>query len=353
MAEFSETAGSEPPAAPETASPTELPASNIEPIQAGTDSNLTNNNNNNLDATPNEDVSTVGSPEPEADEGGTAIANNCESGERVPANPVVGGVSEGFTPVGGEKDVFCAALDDVETTEDEASPQSICAAKDDDPSVEPRAASATESSETTAAITWDISVCDHEGVAEVIMDVGTVREVDGGGIAPPVGDLSASMLSAGEGTSLVGVVVATDPATEGTVEPTTACLSPAPTEAKSNGSPLKIPFRTPKFGEQKQKKQHPSPSQPTTSLVFALPVDSLHGIASFLSPVEWTYFGQCSKGTNKIINEIFRRVRMHGFRCATEVVTAWVSAERHEKAPRLVTCSWVWPGLVCRLILCA
>lgn len=60
-------------------------------------------------------------------------------------------------------------------------------------------------------------------------------------------------------------------------------------------------------------------------LILSLPIDSLHGIASFLTPVEWTSFGQCNKGTNKICREIFRRVRMHGFRCATEVITAWVS----------------------------
>jgi len=55
----------------------------------------------------------------------------------------------------------------------------------------------------------------------------------------------------------------------------------------------------------------------------SLPIDSLHNIASFLIPIEWKYFGQCDKATNKICKEIFRRVRMHGFRCATEVIMAW------------------------------
>mmetsp|Transcript_21264 Transcript_21264/g.59155 ORF Transcript_21264/g.59155 Transcript_21264/m.59155 type:complete len:1247 (-) Transcript_21264:2159-5899(-) len=55
----------------------------------------------------------------------------------------------------------------------------------------------------------------------------------------------------------------------------------------------------------------------------SLPIDSLHSIACYLKPIEWRNFGQCSKGSNKICKEIFRRVRMHGFRCATEVVTAW------------------------------
>ena len=66
--------------------------------------------------------------------------------------------------------------------------------------------------------------------------------------------------------------------------------------------------------------------QRSPSLVLlSLPIDSLHSIASFLTPLEWKNFGQCNKATNKIGREIFRRVRMHGFRCATEVVTAWVS----------------------------
>ncbi len=67
--------------------------------------------------------------------------------------------------------------------------------------------------------------------------------------------------------------------------------------------------------------------QRSPSLVLlSLPIDSLHSIASFLTPMEWKRFGQCNKATNKIGREIFRRVRMHGFRCATEVVTAWVSS---------------------------
>jgi hypothetical protein len=57
-----------------------------------------------------------------------------------------------------------------------------------------------------------------------------------------------------------------------------------------------------------------------------LPIDSLHCIASFLCPTEWASFGQCGKGASRVCKEILRRVRMHGFRCATEVVTAWVSS---------------------------
>eukprot|EP00934_Nitzschia_sp_Nitz4_P008516 Nitzschia sp. Nitz4//scaffold2_size372955//123595//126912//NITZ4_000397-RA/size372955-processed-gene-0.492-mRNA-1//-1//CDS//3329546698//8506//frame0 len=56
--------------------------------------------------------------------------------------------------------------------------------------------------------------------------------------------------------------------------------------------------------------------------LLGLPIDFLHSIASFLTPVDWCSFGECSKGTARVCREVFRRVRMHGFRCATEIVTA-------------------------------
>lgn len=59
-------------------------------------------------------------------------------------------------------------------------------------------------------------------------------------------------------------------------------------------------------------------------VLLTLPIDSLHCVASFLFPFEWSRLGQSSKGCNRVCREVFRRVRMHGFRCATEVVTAWV-----------------------------
>lgn len=60
-------------------------------------------------------------------------------------------------------------------------------------------------------------------------------------------------------------------------------------------------------------------------ILCSLSIDSLHCIASFLSPVDWSNFGQANHATNRVCNQVFRRVRMHGFRCATEVVCAWVS----------------------------
>jgi hypothetical protein len=81
----------------------------------------------------------------------------------------------------------------------------------------------------------------------------------------------------------------------------------------NNGSVAKEAIHSPPF----------SPKKFQNASLLALPIDSLHSIASFLTPLEWKSFGLCSKGTNKVSGEIFRRVRMHGFRCATEVVTAW------------------------------
>jgi hypothetical protein len=59
--------------------------------------------------------------------------------------------------------------------------------------------------------------------------------------------------------------------------------------------------------------------------LMSLPIDSLHCIASFLTPLEWAQYGQTCTAASKICREIFRRVRMHGFKCATEVISAWVS----------------------------
>lgn len=61
-------------------------------------------------------------------------------------------------------------------------------------------------------------------------------------------------------------------------------------------------------------------------VLLGLPSDALHAITSFLSPEDCCNFGVCSSGASKVLREVLRKVRMHGFRCATEVVTAWVSA---------------------------
>lgn len=75
-----------------------------------------------------------------------------------------------------------------------------------------------------------------------------------------------------------------------------------------------------------RKKEHLAqscPSEDPPLILYSLSIDSFHCVASFLAPTDWASFGLASKGTNRVVNQVFRRVRMHGFRCATEVVAAW------------------------------
>lgn len=321
--------------------------SNIEAIQPENDDDdlIISSNNNGLDVTSREEIAIAGSQEPDVDHTFTEEAP-------VPVNSVVGGeISEIDTADSDEKTVPPATLDNLGSVEDVTS--IINESKDDnnlDPP-EPLDGAATRIIET---VTWDDSVCDHEAELEVVMDAGLVGcDLDGDivTVTPPVGDESDVTLPIGDGISsgdapVLETELPISP-TGGTVEPTMlSSSSSSQVGATSNGSPLKIPFRTTTFVDQKQRKQpqqqQPHMQQPSSSsepvppsLVLTLPIDSLHSIASFLSPIEWTHFGRCSKGTNKISNEIFRKVRMHGFRCATEVVTAWVS--RFWKGPRSIT----------------
>ena len=66
--------------------------------------------------------------------------------------------------------------------------------------------------------------------------------------------------------------------------------------------------------------------QNSTPPLLSLPADSLHAVASFLGTSDWSALSGCSRGANRACREVIRRVRMHGFRCATEAVTAWVSS---------------------------
>ena len=68
-----------------------------------------------------------------------------------------------------------------------------------------------------------------------------------------------------------------------------------------------------------------SVAHPTMSpVLFDLPSDPLHSIASFLSPTDWAAVSATSHAGRRVGREVVAKVRMHGFRCATEVVTAWV-----------------------------
>jgi hypothetical protein len=194
-----------------------------------------------------------------------------------------------------------------------------------DPNSEPEMAPAA-----TASTAKNTPTPDGEA-QEIVMIAGPVDEDDGGSTVgtPLVEDVSGSPAAdcCGSMDDPDGPETkepARDPS-EHILEPANSS-SVAQSRTKATGSPLKGPFRTPKFSPQKHRKQQQQPFH-GPSLILSLPIDSLHSIASFLSPLEWTHFGQCDRGTNKICNEIFRRVRMHGFRCATEVITAWVSNE--------------------------
>lgn len=61
------------------------------------------------------------------------------------------------------------------------------------------------------------------------------------------------------------------------------------------------------------------------SILLQVPSDALHCIASFLTPTEWKAISCTSRSSQVACQSVFTRVRLHGFRCATEVASAWVS----------------------------
>jgi Tub family len=82
--------------------------------------------------------------------------------------------------------------------------------------------------------------------------------------------------------------------------------------------------------EEEPVSQHQSPS------IQSLPLDALHGIASFLTPMEWCHhFGVLNTVTHMHCRTILQRVYMHAFKCATEVITAWKLYEQWEDAHEL------------------
>jgi Tub family len=80
-----------------------------------------------------------------------------------------------------------------------------------------------------------------------------------------------------------------------------------------------------------------NPAESAAPKLLSLPVDSLHNVASFLTPNDWFLnFGSTSKASLRVVREIGRRVQIHAFRCATEVVTAWKCVGEHADARALV-----------------
>jgi hypothetical protein len=68
--------------------------------------------------------------------------------------------------------------------------------------------------------------------------------------------------------------------------------------------------------------------------LLGLPMDALHSISSFLTPQEWCNFVTTNKSASRIGREILQNARLHGFRCAMEVVTAWKLGQ-HEDAKEM------------------
>ena len=81
------------------------------------------------------------------------------------------------------------------------------------------------------------------------------------------------------------------------------------------------PSSTPTSADKQQPEQQKEEAE--TPHVLSLPQDALHAIASFLTPTEWCEFGLMNQASLSVCREIVRRVRMHGFKCATEIATAW------------------------------
>mmetsp|Transcript_25248 Transcript_25248/g.30517 ORF Transcript_25248/g.30517 Transcript_25248/m.30517 type:complete len:884 (+) Transcript_25248:485-3136(+) len=90
-------------------------------------------------------------------------------------------------------------------------------------------------------------------------------------------------------------------------------------------------MRSVKSQQPQQSRQRTSPALEETSetalLLLTLPCDAWHGIAGFLTAGEWNNVCVLSRGANRACRTVFRRVRMHGFRCATEVMAAWALGE--------------------------
>ncbi len=67
-------------------------------------------------------------------------------------------------------------------------------------------------------------------------------------------------------------------------------------------------------------------NQKSTSLFSSVPLDALHCIGRFLTVEEWLTLSLINSEALGVCREVMNKVRMHGFKCAVEVVSAWVSS---------------------------
>jgi len=118
--------------------------------------------------------------------------------------------------------------------------------------------------------------------------------------------------------------------------PSLSPLSPPPPQPLA-ASPLRSQPRSMRSGIAKQLSQSCPTNMPSAAAavafshssldvsltLFALPMDAIHCLCTFLEVKELTHFGLINRSAALSCREVIRRVKMHGFKCAVEVVTTW------------------------------
>ena len=83
-------------------------------------------------------------------------------------------------------------------------------------------------------------------------------------------------------------------------------------------APSGITYNQPKY-------LHPTNIISGNKFADSLPIDAIHAISSYCDGKSWMAFCRTSKQWRAFGWEVWRKVRMHAFRCAGEVLLAWVS----------------------------
>ena len=86
------------------------------------------------------------------------------------------------------------------------------------------------------------------------------------------------------------------------------------------------PVQTPSCNSMRNAAPYDNVMVESDTTIFSLPSDVLHAIATFTTVDEWRNFGIINRDASLTCREVFRKVKMHSFNCAIEVVTTWVSA---------------------------
>jgi len=68
--------------------------------------------------------------------------------------------------------------------------------------------------------------------------------------------------------------------------------------------------------------------------LLSLPIDTLHKISTFLEVGDWCSVSLVNRAAHLVCSDVFRRIRIHGFQCAAEIITAW-EAGQHADAKEL------------------